>query len=699
MLEAKVDESQIDTYMALADTFIPEVDPQVIKGRLAPEFPMDRLDEFCKLIPSRVPNFRTHVVESINNNGIDSARKFLLVIRLLSSRITAPVLTSSTTLITDMTLEEKQELLRSWRDSPLPPKRQLFRSLYSLTVATYCSAAGDLYYLAIGHPGKDIRSTLYDGQEIDTFRYQMIDRARSDGAELYLPNVDALIVGSGAGAGVTAHTLQSAGINCLVLEKGKYYPPQEYNFSEIEGLKALYENGGKITSASQEVFILAGATFGGGTSVNWSACIKTPFKVRKEWYDDYGVEFAASEAYDLCQDYVFKQMGANHDNINHSISNNVILDSAKSLGYHAAEVNQNNGTHKSHDCGLCYLGCKYGIKQGSQACWLRDAAEKGCQFLDQVRVSSIIQKGGKAVGVNCVDNVTGYKFKITGPKKFIVSCGSLQTPVLLKDSGFKNKHIGNNLKLHPVVAVNGYHSDEIKVNSFHAPIMTSVSNQVADLDGKAHGPKIETMLHAPFIEAAYLPWDSGAEFRNELLRYNNASCMLLLTRDYGSGRVYSDPRQPGKCLVDYNVGKFDRNALSEGLLCAADMLYMYGVVEIVHPQQWVPRFKSTKPKHERSINDKDYQEWRQFAQKTGLSRYGLGFGSAHQMSSCRMSGKGPKNGAVDLKGRLYECKNVHVADASVLPTASGANPMVSTMSVARHIALDMVKDFQTAPRL
>ena len=69
------------------------------------------------------------------------------------------------------------------------------------------------------------------------------------------------------------------------------------------------------------------------------------------------------------------------------------------------------------------------------------------------------------------------------------------------------------------------------------------------------------------------------------------------------------------------------------------------------------------------------------------------------MSSCRMSGKGPGYGAVDTNGKLFECSNVYVADASVLPTASGANPMISTMTVARHIGLGLAKDLKTKSKI
>lgn len=43
-------------------------------------------------------------------------------------------------------------------------------------------------------------------------------------------------------------------------------------------------------------------------------------------------------------------------------------------------------------------------------------------------------------------------------------------------------------------------------------------------------------------------------------------------------------------------------------------------------------------------------------------------------------------------GETWEVKNLYVADASVFPTASGVNPMVTTEAVALHIADCIIKD-------
>ncbi|RCK64291.1 Long-chain-alcohol oxidase FAO2 [Candida viswanathii] len=700
-LPDQVDYKHVDTLMLLCDGIIHETTVDQIKDVIAPDFPADKYEEYVRTFtkPSETPGFRETVYNTVNANTTDAIHQFIILTNVLASRVLAPALTNSLTPIKDMSLEDREKLLASWRDSPIAAKRKLFRLVSTLTLVTFTRLANELHLKAIHYPGREDREKAYETQEIDPFKYQFMEKPKFDGAELYLPDIDVIIIGSGAGAGVVAHTLANDGFKSLVLEKGKYFSNSELNFDDKDGVQELYQSGGTLTTVNQQLFVLAGSTFGGGTTVNWSACLKTPFKVRKEWYDEFGVDFAADEAYDKAQDYVWQQMGASTEGITHSLANEIIIEGGKKLGYKAKVLDQNSGGHPQHRCGFCYLGCKHGIKQGSVNNWFRDAAAHGSQFMQQVRVLQILNKKGIAYGILCEDVVTGAKFTITGPKKFVVAAGALNTPSVLVNSGFKNKNIGKNLTLHPVSVVFGDFGKDVQADHFHNSIMTALCSEAADLDGKGHGCRIETILNAPFIQASFLPWRGSNEARRDLLRYNNMVAMLLLSRDTTSGSVSAHPTKPEALVVEYDVNKFDRNSILQALLVTADLLYIQGAKRILSPQAWVPIFESDKPKDKRSIKDEDYVEWRAKVAKIPFDTYGSPYGSAHQMSSCRMSGKGPKYGAVDTDGRLFECSNVYVADASLLPTASGANPMVTTMTLARHVALGLADSLKTKAKL
>jgi hypothetical protein len=46
----------------------------------------------------------------------------------------------------------------------------------------------------------------------------------------------------------------------------------------------------------------------------------------------------------------------------------------------------------------------------------------------------------------------------------------------------------------------------------------------------------------------------------------------------------------------------------------------------------------------------------------------------------------PITGAVDLNGEAWDCDNLYVMDSSLFPTASGVNPMVTVMALAKMLS-------------
>ena len=59
--------------------------------------------------------------------------------------------------------------------------------------------------------------------------------------------------------------------------------------------------------------------------------------------------------------------------------------------------------------------------------------------------------------------------------------------------------------------------------------------------------------------------------------------------------------------------------------------------------------------------------------------------SLHHMGSARMGGD-PKTSVANPWGELHDTPGVWIGDASAFPTASGTNPMLTTMALAHRTA-------------
>ena len=78
-------------------------------------------------------------------------------------------------------------------------------------------------------------------------------------------------------------------------------------------------------------------------------------------------------------------------------------------------------------------------------------------FFDDFNNNVIIKQKTKAINVEKDGNLQ--KIAV---KKVILAASSLNTPKILLNSGYKNKHLGQHLKLHPVSGVAGKFSEEQK---------------------------------------------------------------------------------------------------------------------------------------------------------------------------------------------------------------------------------------------
>ena len=94
---------------------------------------------------------------------------------------------------------------------------------------------------------------------------------------------DVCIVGSGSGGSVVAAVLAARGLDVVVLEAAGYYNESDFTQLELPAYQQMFWRGGPTPTADGNVSLVAGTTLGGGTTINWTNCLRTRPWVREQW--------------------------------------------------------------------------------------------------------------------------------------------------------------------------------------------------------------------------------------------------------------------------------------------------------------------------------------------------------------------------------------------------------------------------------
>lgn len=400
------------------------------------------------ILRSIVERIFGHYVHNKGRNG------FGLIMNALNTRAGSLILTGSSTPIQDQPVEFRERVLKGWETSRLSPLRAVYRGLTAIVKKSWVMTSPSLG-LVLGFPRIPVH-----GKPAAGFEFEFLHLPPGETPEIV--ETDVLIVGSGCGGSVAAKNLAEAGHRVLVVEKSYYYSPATFPMGPKEGFVNMFENGGAIVSDDGSMAVLAGSTWGGGGTVNWSASLQTQGYVREEWADT-GLPFFTSLDFQNSLDRVCDRMGVNSENVEHNAQNTVILEGARKLGYAAKTVPQNTG-HGEHYCGYCTLGCASGAKKGPTQTFLVDAAKAGATFMEGFQADQVLFT--KAKGRQVASAVKGTwrsrdsylglsgggaveRKVMIKAKKVVISAGTLQSPLLLLRSGMQNPQIGRNLHLHP----------------------------------------------------------------------------------------------------------------------------------------------------------------------------------------------------------------------------------------------------------
>jgi len=707
--------AQRRTLAAICDTLLPQLSAEQEAEMLARRHDLD--PEHVKVL-CRSSASDLGVPESIEETlaaghlPTDSRKEFELVLNAMSTRLGMLALCGTATPFASLSHADRERCLMSMRDSMFATKRKVFQTFKAMTGIKALSrdtsrsnphnngADKNLLWSAMdfeGPPSAEEALAETEAKGRKEFVYTMLNDSITQDTTL---TVDAVIVGSGCGGGVVAAELAAAGLRVLVLEKAQYFKRSEISGSEGDAYHNLYERGCLAATEDTGLAVLAGSAFGGGTAVNWACCLRTPSYVKEEWAAKHGLKAFADGTFDASLDAVCSRIGVTSEGVAHSKNNELLAQACEKLGYPCSVAPQNMADVGPLAPGAHFIGSgdRFGLKQSTPETFLKDAATAvvPASFADRCYVEQVLHKGGVAQGVRCrivgADGASEHTLIVNAPK-VVVSCGSLNSPALLLRSGLanSNRQIGKNLRLHPVSGVVGIMPNDVAI--WRGAPMTLVSDVVAKGPvGDNYGAKLECPLLLPGIASSVTPWKDGAAFKDRMLDYKRLFSMIVLTRDKGSGEVRID--KEGTPRLYYKVGEHDLKSLADGVEKALRLVEAAGAESILmaHELTPLPLPPQSDPKARAVELEKIIAQTRQL----GFPLYKAPLFSAHQMGTCRM-GSDPKTSVVKPTCESWECSGLYVIDASTFPTATGTNPMVTTLGIAHMVAQGLKKGTSSIP--
>lgn len=640
-------DNAIATFAAVADVLLPPVDgPGPAWTRSASDLGLPpRLHEIYDNLPH------------------DHARRDArLMLWLLNTPAGGFLLHGRPTRFTAMSNLERIDTLRRMSASRSTNARQAFKALKLLAGALFTSPDDDgnrpVSWEAMGYPGPS-------GPPPEVTKPIVpVNVARSE-----TWHCDVVIVGSGAGGGVAAGVLAEAGLDVVVLEKGGYRNESDFTHIEKDAYEDLYLDKALGATVDSGVSMLAGATLGGGTVVNYTTSFATPDSVRAEWDEVAGFDrvFTGTD-FDESARAVEERLGVNtHNNL--APSREELLEKGlRNLGWHVDEQPRNVVGCNPDACGYCTLGCREDAKQSTLKTFLLDAYRLGARIVVGADVRKVTTSGGRATGV--VAHVGPHRLRVKA-RAVVLAAGALNTPAILRRSGLGGKAVGNFLRLHPVTALWGRFAEPVE--PWTGMMQTRYSDEYANLDGSGYGFRFETAPVHPLFPAVFLGWDNGQEFKQDILGLKHLTPVGILLRDRDFGRVKT--KRDGTATWHYKISDFDQAHVREAHLRGAQLLRAMGAEEVIsstqRPVRWRPALGGSADDF---VADAD---------AVGYGPNQTTYISFHQMGSARM-GADEETSVVGPENEAHTTPGLFVLDGSCFPNSSGVNPMISIETIAHR---------------
>lgn len=483
-------------------------------------------------------------------------------------------------------------------------------------------------------------------------------------------DTDVCVIGSGAGGAVAAAELAEGGLDVVILEEGGYYTSGDFTTDPREMLIKLYRNAGiSFILGSPGIAFSEGRCVGGSTVINGGMCRRPSEKLFKRWAWEHGLTGITPEGMDPFFRRVEEAINVAPQSPESVGKGDVMIKkAAESLGYRVVVNTRNQKSCVGMD--MCMFGCPGNRKQSTLITYVPRALEHGARLFADCRATKVRKQrtGTFIVTAWVLDRETGKRLHslTVRSKAVVLACGALQTPVLLLGSRLANSsgQVGRNFSCHPNIKVIGIYDDEIRYwKGVHQAyqIHEFIEEGIIMATGGVH----------PAIVAMALPY-AGKKHLEVMEQFNHMIATGALIDDTTSGRVVRGPG--GTALMFYTIDRIEFQRILRAAAILSEIHFTAGARKVLLPFPF--------PDELSSIEDirKIFEAPIRPGQVESMT--------VHAMSTCRM-GSDPRRSVVNQWGESHDVKGLFIADAGVIPTSLGVNPMLTIMALAtrtsRHI--------------
>jgi choline dehydrogenase-like flavoprotein len=508
------------------------------------------------------------------------------------------------------------------------------------------------------------KTSLSIAREVQRFEQRMVDMQTLDDDEEI--EVEAVVVGTGAGGAPVAKALAAQGHAVLILEEGGYFTRQDFQDRPLEMQQKLYRNQGiSLAWGNTAIPVPMGKSVGGTTTINSGTCYRTPNHVLRRWQIERGLFELGPGSLDPYFEKVEQMLGVAHaDPSQLGGCARVIARGCDVLGYEHGPLQRNAPGCDAQ--GVCCFGCPTEAKRSTNVSYVPEALRSGAMLYYHAHVHRILTENGKAVGVVATAlRPDGKQVHLRVRAKVVVlSCGTIYTPTLLMRQGLAKQsgQLGKNLTIHPASYSWARFDEEIRG-------WTEIPQGYAIEEFADAGIRFEGAF-IPFEMAASAISRMGTSWTNLIQSFPNLACFGFMLAEQSRGRVVLGPGNKPRMTYYLNDADVRKILRAHAILAR---VYLAAGAKTVFPGLYG---------YDHFENEADVERFEREAPGK-VAAHHLDLSAYHPLGTCRM-GSDPSSSVVNQQQEVHDLKNLFIADGSVVNGPLGVNPQITIMALAER---------------